>query len=89
MTVAKLIEACRGERVNGEARRTRHNRATTIKGRDFDFESRRDEAMLRLLWTTGIRAGELMGMTTDTVDLGARVFTVWARAIRSDRCAHA
>lgn len=34
-----------------------------------DFESRRDTAILRVLIDTGIRRGELLGMTTEDVDL--------------------
>jgi site-specific recombinase XerD len=79
----KLIEACRGERVNGEPRRTRHNKATASKGRDFDFEAHRDEAMLRLLWTTRIRAGALIGMTKEMVDLNAAVFPVVGKGNRA------
>lgn len=36
-----------------------------------DFESRRDEAMIRVLIDTGVRVSELAGMTIDTVDLNA------------------
>jgi len=76
----KLIEACRGERVGGERRRTRRNRAT--KGRSYEFEARRDEALLRILWTTGVRAGEIMGMTVADVALDDDVFTVTGKGNR-------
>jgi len=77
---AKLIEACRGERVNGERRKTRQNKSDW--GRGFDFECRRDEAMLRLLWTTGVRAGEIMGIAVADIDLNAETFTVTGKGNR-------
>lgn len=40
------------------------------------FETRRDPALLRMLWTTGIRAGEVMGLHTNDVDLRAETFAV-------------
>ena len=76
----KLIEACRGERVNCVRRRTRVNGG--IGGKAYDFECRRDEAMVRLLWTTGVRAGELMGMGVADVDLRDEVFTVTGKGNR-------
>ncbi len=78
---AKLIGACRGERVNGQPRRTA-KRQTDRSGRNFEFEARRDEAMLRLLWSTGIRAGELVGMGVADIDLGAELFTVVGKGNR-------
>lgn len=81
----RLIEACRGERVSGDRRRTR--RGDEGKGRLYDFESRRDEALLRMLWETGVRAGEIMGMTTADVDQGAELFDVVGKGDRLRRVA--
>lgn len=77
----KLIDACRGERVNGKPRRTT-KRQIDRGGRNFEFEARRDEAMLRLLWSTGIRAGELVGIGVADIDLGAELFTVTGKGNR-------
>ena len=41
-----------------------------------DFLARRDEAVLRLLLETGLRAGELLGLSTHDVDLGRGLVTV-------------
>lgn len=40
------------------------------------FEERRDRAMLLILWTTGVRAGELVGLAVEDVDLKHDTFTV-------------
>lgn len=40
------------------------------------FETRRDPALLRMLWSSGVRAGEIMGLHVDGVDLRAETFTV-------------
>lgn len=40
------------------------------------FIDRRDEAVLRLMMETGVRAGEALGMTTDDLNLAAGVATV-------------
>jgi len=77
---AKLLEAARGERVGGERRKTRTNAAD--RGRSFDFECRRDEAILVMLWTTGVRAGEIMGLQTTDIDLNGEVFTVTGKGNR-------
>lgn len=41
-----------------------------------DFLGRRDEAVVRLLAETGLRAGECLGLTTDDVDLERGLVTV-------------
>ena len=45
-----------------------------------DFTSRRDLGVLLMLYDTGIRAGELVGLTLDDVDLRARLATVTGKA---------
>lgn len=47
-----------------------------------DFEDRRDTAIVWVLLTTGLRAGELVGMDTDDVDLDARTITVIGKGDR-------
>jgi len=46
------------------------------------FENLRDTAIIRLLHTTGIRAGELIGMGPDDVNLGAGIFSVMGKGRR-------
>lgn len=46
------------------------------------FEQRRDAAIVWVLLSTGIRAGELVGMTVETVDLDARTLTVIGKGDR-------
>jgi site-specific recombinase XerD len=46
------------------------------------FEDRRDSAIVWVLLTTGIRAGELVGMSTSDVDLDARTITVIGKGDR-------
>jgi integrase/recombinase XerD len=41
-----------------------------------DFQARRDTAILRVLFNTGLRANEVIALTLDDVDLGAGVVTV-------------
>lgn len=41
-----------------------------------DFQARRDTAILRVLFNTGLRAGEVVALTMEDVDLGAGVITV-------------
>lgn len=76
----KLVAACRGDRVNGQPRKTRQN--AVERGRAFDFECRRDEAIVRMLWTTGVRAGEIMGLKLADVDLDAEQFVVTGKGNR-------
>lgn len=42
------------------------------------FSDRRDLALIMVLWTTGMRAGEVMNLTWDAVDLETQVFRVWS-----------
>ena len=46
------------------------------------FEDKRDMAMLRILATTGVRAGELMGVDVDDVDLRRGTLTVLGKGRR-------
>jgi site-specific recombinase XerD len=46
------------------------------------FEDRRDEAIIRLFADTGIRRGELLGLTTEDVDLDDGVITVLGKGRR-------
>jgi integrase/recombinase XerC len=39
----------------------------------------RDDAVLELLYGSGLRVGELCGLTPESVDLGRRVVTVWGK----------
>jgi site-specific recombinase XerD len=47
-----------------------------------DFTSRRDTALLRLLISTGARAGELVGLRVDDLDLDARQAVVTGKGDR-------
>jgi site-specific recombinase XerD len=47
------------------------------------FENKRDRALILLLTTTGIRAGELMGMERADVDLNNGTFTVMGKGGRA------
>ena len=53
----------------------------TTKG--ADFTARRDEAIIRLFLNTGMRLGELAGLTTDDVDMKLRVAHVVGKGSRS------
>lgn len=65
----RLLEACRPH-AKGAARRR------TNKGTDDNFERCRDTAMVLLLFTTGIRAGELVGLELGDVDIARQSFRV-------------
>jgi site-specific recombinase XerD len=52
----------------------------TCKG--ATFENRRDEAVIRLFVDTGIRAGELLGLTLGDLDLSARLAYVMGKGGR-------
>ena len=52
----------------------------TVAGKDFT--SRRDMAVLLTLYDTGIRAGELIGLTLEDVDLRMRLATVTGKGSR-------
>lgn len=43
------------------------------------FETRRDPALLRMLWSSGIRAGEIIGLGLADVDLRHEQFTVMGK----------
>jgi site-specific recombinase XerD len=47
-----------------------------------DFTARRDTAIIRLLIDSGIRRGELAGLTLDSVDLDAQTITVLGKGSR-------
>lgn len=51
-------------------------RALTKACAGTDFRARRDEALVRLMVETGMRAGEVLGLTVDDVDLGRSLVTV-------------
>lgn len=46
------------------------------------FEQRRDRAIVMMLWTTGVRAGEVMGLAVEDVDLKRGIFTVLGKGRR-------
>jgi len=56
-------------------------RLLVVTDKDRTVEGLRDGAFIRVLRDTGIRRGELLGLTVDSVDLDARTITV--RAITS------
>lgn len=47
------------------------------------FENKRDTALVLMLSTTGVRAGEIMGLTVDSIDLNAATFTVMGKGGRA------
>jgi site-specific recombinase XerD len=51
-----------------------------------DFEARRDTAIVRLLLDTGMRRGELAGLTVNDVDLGQQVALVMGKGRRPRAC---
>lgn len=70
--LAKLLGACETPRGGpGRARPEPTAKAT--------FENKRDRALIMLLATTGIRSGELMGLTRESIDLDDNVFTVMGK----------
>ena len=48
-------------------------------GADDDAVRLRDDAVLELLYGSGLRVGELCGLAADDVDLGRGVVTVWGK----------
>lgn len=65
--LGKLLHACRTKADHGRA---------------GEFERRRDTAMVLMLATTGVRSGELVGMTVDDVHFAADTFTVTGKGGR-------
>ncbi len=51
-----------------------------------DFRDRRDLAILRLLWDTGMRIGELTGLDLDHLDLDQEVAVVMGKGSRPRAC---
>jgi site-specific recombinase XerD len=51
-----------------------------------NFEARRDMAIIRLLLDTGMRRGELAGLTTNDIDLGQQVALVMGKGRRPRAC---
>jgi len=47
---------------------------------------RRDDAVLELLYGSGLRVGELCGLRPEDLDLDRRVVRVWGRAPSSVNC---
>ena len=73
--LAKLLAACdRPRQRPGRPKPANPDRAT--------YENKRDKALILLLATTGIRAGELMGLTRDDLDLNHGTFTVMGKGGR-------
>jgi len=52
------------------------------------FENRRDEALIRLLLDTGMRAGELIGLTVDDIDREQSVAFVMGKGGRGRACVY-
>lgn len=71
-----LLAACEEHRQRTARPYTRPDRPT--------FENKRDVALIRMLWTTGVRAAEIMGLTVANINLKADTFTVRAKG-RIDR----
>jgi site-specific recombinase XerD len=59
-----------------------HVRALIKATSDEGFVGRRDEAIIRLLYDTGIRRGELSGLTVDDIDWDYEVVTVLGKGSR-------
>jgi site-specific recombinase XerD len=56
---------------------------TAVCERDKSFEGRRDEAIVRTFADTGVRRGELLGLTLDAVDLDAGTLRVTGKGSRT------
>ncbi len=75
-TLAKLLAECaRPKKRIGRPAPPNPNRAT--------FENKRDTALVMMLSTTGVRAGEIMGLAVDDVDLNSATFTVMGKGGRA------
>lgn len=68
-TMSKLIAACAQPRV-------RPGRPAPSRPGKPGFENKRDLALILMLSSTGVRAGEIMGLRTDDIDFQRNVFTV-------------
>lgn len=74
--LAKLLAECTRPRKHpGRKPSANPDRAT--------FENKRDTALVMMLATTGVRAGEIMGLHVDDVDLNAATFTVMGKGGRA------
>ena len=49
------------------------------------WRRRRDDAVLELLYGSGVRVSELCGLDVDAVDLGARAVSVWGKGSKERR----
>lgn len=65
----------------GRPRRRPGQPAPAREGRAI-FENRRDPALIRMLWGTGVRASEIMGLRVVDVDLRAETFDVVGKGSR-------
>lgn len=74
--LTKLLNAC-------DTPRGGPGRAKPAAGEKATFENKRDRALILLLTTTGIRAGELMGLQRPDVDLNSSTFTVMGKGGRA------
>lgn len=72
----KLIAACR-------ARRARPGRAAPSNPDRASFENARDTALVMMLLSTGVRAGELMGLAVTDVDMSNDTFMVMGKGGRA------
>jgi site-specific recombinase XerD len=74
--MSKLLAACETPRQRpGRPRASNPERAT--------YENKRDKALIMLLCTTGIRAGELMGMAVTDLNLNGDTFSVLGKGGRN------
>ena len=71
----KLLDECAKPRQRPGRAATKPDRST--------FENRRDTALVLLLATTGVRAGEIMGLHLPDVDQNAETFTVMGKGGRA------
>lgn len=74
--VAALLNAC-------DTPRGGPGRPKPAAGEKATFENKRDRALILMLVTTGIRAGELMGLQRSDVDLNSSTFTVMGKGGRA------
>lgn len=50
-----------------------------------DWRRRRDDAVLELLYGSGVRVSELCGLDVDAIDLAARAISVWGKGAKERR----